>query len=160
MRFEESFTVSAPREDVWAFLEDVARIARCVPGVSEVEPLEDGRARVRMTQKVGPLSATFDLRTKMKDSGPGTFVEVESIGRSVKGAMGELRSTNRVEIEPAGEDATNVRLTAEVAVGGMLGSVGTKVMSMKAKQVAKEFAATLEQEIQLFRQRRQTTKED
>jgi carbon monoxide dehydrogenase subunit G len=72
--------------------------------------------------------------------------------------MGELRSTNRVEIEPAGEDATQVRLSAEVAVGGMLGSVGTKMMSLKAKQVAKEFAATLEDQIQLFRQRRQ--KED
>ncbi len=153
MKLEESFTVSAPHGDVWAFLEDVDRIARCVPGVSEVEPMEDGRSRVRMTQKVGPLSATFDLRTKMKSSEPGTFVEVESIGKSVKGAMGELRSTNRVEIEPAGEDATTVRLSAEVAVGGMLGSVGTKVMSLKAKQVAKEFATSLEREIQQFRQK-------
>ena len=157
MKFEESFTVDAPLDDVWAFLEDVGRIARCVPGVSEVEPLEDARSRVRMTQKVGPLSATFDLRTRMKDSEPGTFVEVESIGRSIKGAMGELRSVNRVEIEPAAEDATNVRLSADVAVGGMLGSVGTKVMSLKAKQVAKQFAASLEEQIQLFRERRQTT---
>jgi carbon monoxide dehydrogenase subunit G len=157
VRFEESFTVSSPQEEVWAFLEDVGRIARCVPGVSEVEPLEDGRSRVRMTQKVGPLSATFDLRTKMKDSEPGAFVEVESIGRSVKGALGELRSVNRVEIEAAGDDATNVRLSAEVAVGGMLGSVGTKVMSLKAKQVAKAFAANLEEQIHLFRASGQTT---
>ena len=153
MRFEESFTVTAPHSEVWAFLEDVDRIARCVPGVSEVEPLEDGRSRVRMTQKVGPLSATFDLRTRMKSSEPGKFVEVESIGRSVKGAMGELRSLNRVEIEPAGDDATDVKLSAEVAVGGMLGSVGTKVMALKAKQVAKDFATALDEQIQLFRQR-------
>jgi carbon monoxide dehydrogenase subunit G len=157
VKFEESFTVAAPHGDVWEFLEDVDRIARCVPGVSEVEPLDDGRSRVRMTQKVGPLSATFDLRSKMKSSEPGKFVEVESIGRSVKGAMGELRSLNRVEIEPAGDDATDVKLSADVAVGGMLGSVGTKVMSLKAKQVAKEFAATLEDQIQLFRKRRQGT---
>jgi len=31
------------------------------------------------------------------------------------------------------------------------------MMSLKAKQVAKEFAATLEDQIQLFRKRRQTT---
>ena len=157
MKFEEAFTVTAPAADVWAFLEDVGRLARCVPGVEDVEPLEDGRSRVRMTQKVGYLSATFDLRTHMSASEPGKFVEVVSVGRSVKGALGELRSTNRVEIEPAGEDATDVRLSAEVAVGGMLGSVGTKMMSLKAKQVAKEFAATLEDQIQLFRKRRQTT---
>jgi hypothetical protein len=151
MRFDESFTVPAPAGDVWAFLEDIDRIARCVPGVSEVEPLEDGRSRVRMTQRVGPLSATFDLRTQLKDSEPGKFVEVESVGKSVKGAMGELRSTNRVEIQAAGENATDVRLSAEVAVGGMLGSVGTKVMSLKAKQVAKQFASTLDEQIQTFR---------
>ena len=156
MKFEESFTVTSSASEVWAFLEDVNRIARCVPGVEDVEPLDDGRSRVRMTQKVGYLSATFDLRTHVSASEPGKFVEVVSVGRSVKGAMGELRSTNRVEIEPAGEDATNVRLAAEVAVGGMLGSVGTKMMSLKAKQVAKEFAATLEDQIQLFR-KRQTT---
>jgi carbon monoxide dehydrogenase subunit G len=153
VKFEESFTVAAPPGDVWAFLEDVNRLARCVPGVEDVEPLEDGRSRVRMTQKVGYLSATFDLRTQMKASDPGKFVEVESIGRSVKGALGELRSTNRVEIEAGGDEETRVRLSAEVAVGGMLGSVGTKMMSLKAKQVAKEFAATLEDQIQLFRQR-------
>jgi uncharacterized protein len=157
VKFEESFKVDAPVADVWAFLEDVSRLARCVPGVEDVEALEDGRSRVRMTQKVGYLSATFDLRTQMKSSEPGTFVEVESIGRSVKGAMGELRSLNRVEIESAGDDATAVRLSAEIAVGGMLGSVGTKMMSLKAKQVAKEFAATLAEQIQLFRARQQTT---
>lgn len=157
MKFEESFTVAAPTADVWAFLEDVNRLARCVPGVEDVEPREDGRSRVRMTQKVGYLSATFDLRTHMSASEPGKYVEVVSVGRSVKGAMGELRSTNRVEIEPADEDSTDVRLSAEVAVGGMLGSVGTKMMSLKAKQVAKEFATTLEDQIQLFRKRRQTT---
>jgi carbon monoxide dehydrogenase subunit G len=110
-----------------------------------------------MTQKVGPLSATFDLRTKMKSSDPGRFVEVESIGPSVKGARGELRSINRVEIEAAGDDATDVRLSAEVAVGGMLGSVGTKVMSLKAKQVAKDFAAALDEQIHLFRRAHQST---
>lgn len=157
MRFEEEFTVPAPAGDVWAFLEDVNRLARCVPGVEDVEPLEDGRSRVRMTQKVGYLSATFDLRTHLNASEPGRFVEVVSVGRSIKGAMGELRSTNRVEIEPAGEDVTNVRLSAEVAVGGMLGSVGTKMMSLKAKQVAKEFGATLEDQIQVFRKRQQMT---
>jgi carbon monoxide dehydrogenase subunit G len=157
VRFEEEFTVPAPAGDVWAFLEDVNRLARCVPGVEDVEPLEDGRSRVRMTQKVGYLSATFDLRTHLNASEPGRFVEVVSVGRSIKGAMGELRSTNRVEIEPAGEDVTNVRLSAEVAVGGMLGSVGTKMMSLKAKQVAKEFGATLEDQIQVFRKRQQMT---
>lgn len=83
------------------------------------------------------------------------YVEVVSVGRSVKGAVGELRSRNRVEIEPADENKTTVKMAAEVALGGMLGSVGTKVMQIKAKHVAKEFAATLSEQIQLFRARQE-----
>jgi carbon monoxide dehydrogenase subunit G len=151
MRFEESFTVDYQAADVWAFFEDVHRLARCVPGVEAVEPLEDGRSRLVMTQRVGYLSATFDMRMHVAAQEPGRYVEVVSVGRSVKGAVGELRSRNRVEIEPADESKTTVKMAADVALGGMLGSVGTKVMQIKAKQVAKEFAATLSEQIHLFR---------
>jgi carbon monoxide dehydrogenase subunit G len=72
---------------------------------------------------------------------------VTSIGRSVRGAIGELRSTNRVELTPEGE-GTRIDLTADVGVGGMLGSVGQKVMASKAKEVARQFAANVSERLE------------
>ncbi len=142
MRFEESFTVPKSADTVWSFFAEPERLAFCVPGVDSVEPLEDGRSKVRMTQKVGYLSATFDLKMHVSGREEGRMLEVTSIGRSVRGAVGELRSTNRVQLTPE-EGGTRIDLTADVGVGGMLGSVGQKVMASKAKEVARQFAANV-----------------
>ena len=142
MHFEETFTVPRPADAVWGFFAEPERLALCVPGVESVAPLEDGRSKVRMTQKVGYLSATFDLKMHVSGREEGRMLEVTSIGRSVRGAVGELRSTNRVTLTPHAE-GTRIDLTAEIGVGGMLGSVGQKVMASKAKEVARQFAANV-----------------
>jgi carbon monoxide dehydrogenase subunit G len=146
VKFEESFTIDHPVERAWPFFEDANRLAKCVPGVESVEPGDDGRSRLKMTQKVGYLSATFNLRMHVSGSEPGRFIEIVSIGKTVRGAVGELRATNRVELEPD-DGRTHVRLVADVAVGGMLGSVGQKVMASKAREVAAEFAANVSREL-------------
>ena len=142
MHFEETFTVPKPTDVVWSFFDEPERLALCVPGVESVEPLEDGRSQVRMTQKVGYLSATFNLKMHVSGRDEGRMLEVTSIGRSVRGAVGELRSTNRVQLTPQ-EGGTRIDLTADIGVGGMLGSVGQKVMASKAKEVARRFAANV-----------------
>jgi uncharacterized protein len=147
VKFEETFTVAKPLDAVWSFFDDPKRLAFCVPGVESVEPLDDGRSKIRMTQKVGYLSATFDLKMHVSRRDEGRALEVTSIGRSVRGAIGELRSTNRVELTPE-DGGTRIDLTADVGVGGMLGSVGQKVMASKAKEVARQFASNVNERLE------------
>jgi carbon monoxide dehydrogenase subunit G len=148
VKFEEFFTVDHPVEQTWSFFEDPARLAKCVPGVESVEPLDaEGRSKLRMTQKVGYLSATFNLRWHVSGLEPMRSIEITSIGKTIRGAVGELRATNRIELEPA-DGKTNVRLVADIAVGGMLGSVGQKMMASKAREVAAGFAANVSDELE------------
>jgi carbon monoxide dehydrogenase subunit G len=148
VKFEEAFTVDHPVEQTWSFFEDATRLAQCVPGVESVEPLDaEGKSKLKMTQKVGYLSATFNLRWHVSGLDPMRSIEITSIGKTIRGAVGELRATNRVELEPA-DGKTNVRLVADIAVGGMLGSVGQKMMAAKAREVAKGFAANISAELE------------
>jgi carbon monoxide dehydrogenase subunit G len=149
MKFEESFTIAHPVDQAWAFFEDANRLARCVPGVESVQPGEEGRSRLRMTQTVGYMSATFDLRMHVSDSKPNELLEITSVGKTVRGAAGEMRSVNRVELTDEG-GKTGVRLASDVAVGGMLGSVGSKAMEAKAREVAAAFAANVNREVDAF----------
>jgi hypothetical protein len=97
------------------------------------------------------MSATFDAKLKVTEREPGRAISFSATGRSVRGAAGNVRVTNsvRLEDEPVegGGDATRVLLEADVAMGGMLGAVGGKVIARQAAQAAKEFAAALEQEL-------------
>jgi carbon monoxide dehydrogenase subunit G len=148
VRFEEAFTVDHPVDQTWSFFEDATRLAKCVPGVESVEPLDaEGKSKLRMTQKVGYLSATFNLRWHVSNSEPMRSIEITSIGKTIRGAVGELRATNRVELE-AVDGKTHVRLLADIAVGGMLGSVGHKMMASKAREVAAGFATNVSDELE------------
>jgi uncharacterized protein len=147
MRIQEAFTVDAAPATVWQFFEDVARVARCVPGVQSVDVLGPDRYKVLATQRVGFISATFEMATQVESRNPLKSLTLSSVGKSVKGAIGHLRSRDRVDFEPTPEGGTRVTLTSEVAVGGMLGALGHKAIASKSREITEQFAQALQTEL-------------
>jgi carbon monoxide dehydrogenase subunit G len=147
LKVQEQFVVPRPATTVWEFFEQVGRVARCVPGVENVTVVDDENSRVRVTQAVGPMTATFDMKMRITAREPGRSMEFTGIGRSIRGAAGNVRSTNRVQLEEVENGCTRVLLESEVALGGMIGSVGQKVVAKQATLITESFARTLEQEL-------------
>lgn len=143
MKVQETFVIDQPRDRVWGFFESIPDVARCVPGVQSVEVVDDDRSNVRVRQSLGPMSATFDLAMRITSRVPSDRIEFSAIGRAVKGAAGNLRSVNIVTLSAEGE-GTKVSLESDVGLGGMLGSVGQKVVSRQASSITHEFAEALE----------------
>lgn len=146
MKVQQSFVIDQPRERVWAFFEDVPGVARCVPGVETVEVLDEEHSRLRMTQAVGPMSATFDLKMRITERVPTDRMAFTAVGRAVKGAAGNVRTVNTVTLAPEGQ-GTKVSLESDMAMGGVLGSVGQKVIAKQAAGITEQFAAALERAI-------------
>jgi uncharacterized protein len=144
VKLEESFVIAEPVERVWDLLEQVDRVARCVPGFESVDVVDEDNSRVRVTQAVGPMTATFDLRLKIVERVPRERLAFTAIGKVVKGAAGNVRTTSSVLLE-AVEEGTRVALESDLAMGGVLGSVGQKVIARQARDVTAEFAASLQQ---------------
>jgi uncharacterized protein len=147
VRVSESFVVQRRRVDVWEVVGDVARVTRCLPGVDNVSIVDDENTSVRVTQSLGPMTATFQAKMKVTSREPGRLIRFSATGRSIRGAAGDVRLTNSVRLEDAGDGATRVVLEADVAMGGMLGAVGSKVIARQASGAAREFAAALEREL-------------
>ena len=146
MKVQESFTIPRPPSELWDFLEQIDRVAQCVPGVASVEQLDADTSKVRVTQAVGPMTATFDMRMQITERVPGERLAFTATGKAVKGAAGNVRSSNVVRLL-AVDGGTRVDLDADLAMGGVLGSVGQKVVSRQVGQVTREFARSLEQAI-------------
>jgi carbon monoxide dehydrogenase subunit G len=147
MQVQESFEVAAAPDAVWRFFEDVERVARCVPGVKSVDVLAPDRYKVVAAQKVGFISATFELITAVAGKEPGVFMEFTSVGKSIAGAIGNLRTRDRVDFASIEGGGTRVTLTSEVAVGGMLGALGHKAILGKSREMTEKFAAALRAEL-------------
>ncbi len=144
MKIEQTFDVDAPPEDVWEFFhDDVEVVVRSIPGVEDFRTVGQDEYDVVMTQKVGHISATFELRAKLEQEEQLRSVEFSANGRTVKGAPATFQSRNLVTFDEVDAGGTRLHVVADVTIGGILGSMGHRVIASKAKKVTEEFAVNV-----------------
>jgi carbon monoxide dehydrogenase subunit G len=143
MKLHEEFVVAEPVGTVWKFFEQPESVAGCVPGVEYVNILDSDNVQVRATQSVGPMTATFDAKVTVLERIPEELIRFRAAGRSVRGASGNVRTENTVQLRGfAG--GTSVSVEADLVLAGALGSVGQKVIARQGGKVTAEFAANLQ----------------
>ena len=102
LQIRETFTVEAPPATVWKFFEDIERVARCVPGVQSVDvlgrPLQGAR-HPEGRLHLGHLRDGDTGRERIRSRS----LALSSVGKSIKGAIGNLRSKDRVDFEATPE---------------------------------------------------------
>ncbi len=144
MKFRQEFRVAAPRDAVWRFFEQPLRVAACLPGLETVDTVDDDTLSVRITQKLGPMSATFDARVDIVERIPGERIAFTSVGKAVRGAAGNFRAENIVHLVPIGNE-TDVVVEGEAALAGVLGTVAHPIIKKQAAKVTVAFAHNLAQ---------------
>lgn len=145
MKYEQSFQVARDLATVWAFFGQFDRVAWCMPGLQKAETIDADNLDVVLTQRVGPMTATLQARVQITERVHQQLIGFTSVGKAIRGAIGNFRSTNTVTLK-ATEDGrgTAVTVTGEVALGGALGSLGQKVVAKQAEKMTAEFARQLE----------------
>jgi uncharacterized protein len=142
MKLHEEFQVSKPVAAVWTFFEEPESVARCLPGVEAVEVLDADNLSVRATQSIGPMTATFETKVTVLDRVPNELIRFQATGRTVRGAIGNVRTMNSVRLREV-NGSTMVDVEADLILAGALGSVGQKAVARQASKVTEEFAANL-----------------
>jgi carbon monoxide dehydrogenase subunit G len=143
MEIRESFVVPVSVEILWDFFQDVDRVSKCVPGIKSVTVISPDEYKIVVQQKVGYFSATFEVTTRREEAQAPLFMQFSSVGRTVRGAVGNLRSKDRVELEVVDPTTTRVHVMSEPALGGVLGAVGHRVLVAKSREITEQFAAAL-----------------
>jgi carbon monoxide dehydrogenase subunit G len=142
MKLREEFEVAEPVATVWTFFEQPERVAQCMPGVERLTVVTPDDIDVRLTQSVGPMTATFAAKITIVERVQEKLIGFTATGKSVRGAMGNVRASVSVQLEPVG-DRTLVMVEGDVALAGALGSVGQKVVAKQAGKVTGQFARNL-----------------
>jgi len=146
MVIREAFEVEAPLEQVWAFLQDVPRLARCVPGVEAVEEAGPEQYRGRLAVRIGPLGARFDGVVRITRREPPARLEAEVEGRD--GASGSwVKAAFRGSLEPV-ERGTRLVCEVDLALRGRLAQFGSAVFEATARRMIHEFARRLEEALE------------
>ena len=128
--------LAAPREAVWAKLNDAEVLKACIPGCEELEKTDDGGFRATAKMKVGPVSARFKGKVTLSDLDPPNGYKISGEGEG--GVAGFAKGGAVVKLAEK-DGGTLLSYEVEAQIGGKLAQLGQRLINGAAKKMADEF---------------------
>jgi uncharacterized protein len=145
MKFSGTQTITVPIEKVWAYLADMHKVAACGPGFQSLEKLGPEHWRALVTVGIGPIRAKFTMDVKRTVLQKPNLIVVKVYGRAPGSAM-ELEG--RMQLTVVDEEQTSMNWGAQVAVSGILASIGVHLINSKAEKLTRQFFTCLRSHLQ------------
>jgi carbon monoxide dehydrogenase subunit G len=136
---EQSFEVHAPIDAVWAAINDLERIAPCLPG-AVITGHESGTYEGEFTLRVGPFSAVHKGTIQIVAADDSTYVSRLVVAGSNGTGSGATITSTLTDLG----GATRVDAVAELTIAGALaGFVGPAVIEDISSRLLRDFATCL-----------------
>jgi uncharacterized protein len=151
MRIENVVEVDAPVDRVWALVNDIPKVAPCMPGAALTNVVDEQTYEGTVAVKLGPLRMSYKGTVVIQDvDEAGRSARLAASGKDTKGA-GTARATVDTRLEPVGDARTRMSVTSDVQLTGRVASFGRGgAINDVATRLFREFAdclrATLEAE--------------
>ncbi|MFQ5693874.1 MAG: CoxG family protein [Nitrospinota bacterium] len=146
MQIENTVVIEAPIQKVWDFLLDAPQVAACVPGVDNVETVDEDHYVVDITAKVGFIKAKFKVKLAIVEKNPPTYLRSEGSGDE-SGMTSSLKTATELKLNEVGPNQTEVNAKTDVNVFGKLGTFGHSVIQGKANKMWEEFVDNLQKRL-------------
>lgn len=137
--------IPAPRETVWAALNDPNVLKASIPGCESLEKLSDDQMKAIAAVKVGPISARFNGKVQLTDIDPPNGYRISGEGQG--GVAGFAKGGAYVALTEDGV-ATLLSYQVNAQVGGKLAQLGGRLIDATAKQMADAFFDRFSQQVQ------------
>jgi carbon monoxide dehydrogenase subunit G len=138
MEMTGSYRIAAPRDRVWAALNDPAVLKDCIPGCESLDKLSDTEMQAVASLKIGPVKARFNGKVTLSDiKAPESYTIT---GEGSGGAAGFAKGGADVSLAEEGPE-TVLTYTARAQVGGKIAQMGARLIDGVAKKMADDFFA-------------------
>jgi len=144
MDLNNSFEVEASREATWRVLNDVERIAPCLPG-AQLEEIDGDEVRGSVKVKVGPVTAQYKGKAVFieRDEAAGRVV-IKGDGRDSRGA-GNASALITATLRDVSDTHTGVDVHTDLAITGKVAQFGRGVMADVSEKLMGQFAENLQE---------------
>lgn len=142
MRIENHAVVKAQPEEVFSLINDVERVASCMPGAELLGRDGEDGYRGRVAVRVGPISAAFEgvLRFLDVDESARTM-HIVGRGSDIKG-NGDAEADVRLEVVEHPEGST-LRLATDLNIRGKFVQFGKGAIASVSNKVLGQFAENM-----------------
>lgn len=136
MELADEIIINAPKDQVYAALNDPEVLKQCIPGCEELIQHSDTELEAKVVLKVGPVKARFGGEVTLDKSGaPDAF---SLSGRGNGGAAGHAKGGADVTLTADG-DTTILKYVAKAQIGGKIAQLGSRLIQSTAKKLAGKF---------------------
>ena len=136
MKISGAATMHAPADKVWTALNDPAVLVRTIPGCEQLEATGPDSYRLTVTAGVASIKGTYTGEVALIDQQePASFL----MTASGAGGPGTVSTSVQVRLAANGDGSTELSYDADAVIGGMIASVGQRMLVSVAKKMAREF---------------------
>ncbi len=147
MQLENSFSVAAPPDRVFAYLLDVNKIVGCVPGAELSEVVDTTTFKGKVKIKVGPITVAYSGTAKIADRNDAQHsATLEAEGRETTGP-GSARAKALMSVEADGAGSV-VKIVTEYNVAGRVAQFGRGVMEDVSRRIVNDMAACIKANVE------------
>lgn len=135
MKIEGSADIPAPRDKVWAAFLDPDVLAQALPGCEKLEAIGPNEYKATMKVGVAAIKGTFEGKVKLSDLEPPNRYRMAVEG---SGGPGFVRGAAGMQMSDV-DGGTKVSYDADVQVGGLIASVGQRMLGGVTKMMLDQF---------------------
>ena len=136
MDLNDEIFINAPRDTVYAALNDPDTLKKCIPGCEELTKHSDTELAAKVVLKVGPVKAKFGGNVLLDQSKAPEHFSLSGEGNG--GVAGFAKGGADVDLVEQ-DGGTLLRYTAKAEIGGKLAQLGSRLVTSTANKLSKKF---------------------
>ena len=144
MKISGTATINAPQAQVWAALNDIDVLARVVPGCEKLEQIAENQFEGVVKLGMAGIKGVYSGKIRLEDVDVPRYYKLVAAG---KGSNGVVDAVGTVELEQLPDGTTSLKYGGEAQIGGMLASVGQRLIEGAARQLIGQAIKALEAQI-------------
>jgi carbon monoxide dehydrogenase subunit G len=144
MRFENSFDVEAPIDEVYETLLDLDKVAPAMPGAQVTDHVGDDAYKVAIKVKLGPMTMNYRGDVEVQEKDPDAHrAKMHVKAREARG-QGNATADVVMSLNEQG-GGTHATIDAEVQLAGKAASMGRGLIEDVSAKLVNQFADNLQQ---------------
>ena len=142
MIFDGKIDLDVPVDNAWDFLIDINKFSACLPGIEEVQQIDDKTFEGALVAAVGPISGKFTFRATIVESVPPNQMVVRTEGTDSV-TKSTVTADMTVDLRKLTDNKTQMDYKADIKIKGRLAILGDMVLRATATLILQEFTRRL-----------------